>query len=204
MDEPQSAWASPPAPPEPPSRRFGRGAVAGIFAAGLAIGVILAGLGVAIAQSSSPPSPAPSAGTPPTSPVPGLHRGFGGGCFGHFGFGGVLHGEFTTPAPNGGYHTLAVQTGQVTSVGATSIAVKSEDGFTRTYSVDGNTLVVAGDNGISDVKTGNTVRIVAVVSGGRARAVQIFDATTAQQSLGRWLPRYPKTSPSESQSAASA
>jgi hypothetical protein len=200
MDESQEARSS---PPEARARRFGAGAVAGIFAAGLAIGVILAGLGVAIAQTSSP-SPAPSAGTSPRIPMPGLHRGFGGGCFGHFGFGGVLHGEFTGPAPNGGYETLAVQTGQVTSVSASSIAVKSEDGFTRTYSVDNNTLVVAGNNGIADVKTGNTVRIVAVVSGGSARAVQILDATTAKQSFGRWLPRFPGTPPSASQSAANA
>ena len=101
---------------------------------------------------------------------------------------GALHGEFTMPAPGGGYQTLAAQTGQVTSVSTSSIALKSEDGFVRTYSVDDNTLVTAGNNGISDVKTGDAVHVLAVVSGGKARAVDIVDATTVQQSRGRWAP----------------
>jgi hypothetical protein len=163
-------------------RRRGAGIAVGVFAAGLVIGIMLAGLNVAGAQSSSP-SQTPNSGTR----RPGL--GFGPGGFGHFWFGfGALHGEFTIPAPGGGYQTLAVQTGQVTSVSASSIAVKSEDGFVRTYSVDDSTLVTAGNNGISDVKTGDTVRVVAVVSGGKARAVDIVDATTVQQSRGRWAP----------------
>ena len=92
------------------------------------------------------------------------------------------------PAPGGGYQTLAVQTGQVTSVSTSSIALKSEDAFVRTYSVDDNTLVTAGNNGISDVKIGDAVHVVALVSGGKARAVDIVDATTVQQSRGRWAP----------------
>ena len=168
--------------PDGRRRRRGAGVAVCVFVAGLVIGIALAGLNVAGAQSNSP-SPTQSSG----AKQPGL--GFGPGGFGHFGFGfGALHGEFTMPAPGGGYQTLAVQTGQVTSVSTSSIALKSEDGFVRTYSVDDNTLVTAGNNGISDVKTGDAVHVVAVVSGGEARAVDIVDATTVQQSRGRWAP----------------
>jgi hypothetical protein len=64
----------------------------------------------------------------------------------------------------------------VQSVSGSSITVKSEDGFTHTYSVDNNTLVAAGNNGISDVAKGDTVRVLAV---GNA-AKQIVDATKVQ------------------------
>src|SRR5437867_3914244 len=130
-------------PPPAPSRRVRTGAVfGGIFAVGLVAGLILAGLNAAGAQSSSP-SPSHRGG----GRAPYLHHG----GFGHCGFGpGVLHGEFTTPAPGGGYQTVAVQTGTVTSASSSSIALKSEDGFTRTYTVDDNTLVNAGNDGMGD------------------------------------------------------
>ena len=159
-----------------------------VFAAGLVIGVTLAGLNVAGAQTS--PSPSASAGTQ----APKFGR-FGHGFLGHGGFGfGGIHGEFTAPAPGGGYQTLATQIGTVTSVSSSSIAVKSEDGFTRTYGVNDNTLVSAGNNGIADVKTGDTVRILAVVSSGKANAVEIMDATRLQQLRARWLPSFPSES----------
>ena len=99
-----------------------------------------------------------------------------------------MHGEFTTRAPGGGFQTLATQVGDVTSVSASSIEVKSEDGFTRTYTVDDNTVVTAGDNGVADVKTGDTARIVALVNGGKANAVAVLDATRVRQSTERWRP----------------
>ena len=115
--------------------------------------------------------------------------------FGHFGFGfGAIHGEFTAPAPGGGYETLATQIGTVSSVSSSSITVKSADGFTRSYTVDGNTLVTAGNNGIADVNSGDTVHVLAVVSGGKASAVELVDFTRAQQVRGRWLPPFPSES----------
>ena len=138
--------------------------VVGIFAAGLIVGLIISNLNIAGAQTPSP------------SPNGKVHRGFGHG-FKHFGLGGgVLHGQFTAPAPNGGYQTILVQRGTVQSVSGSSITVKSEDGYTHTYSVDNNTLVAAGNNGISDVAKGDTVRVLAV---GNA-AKQIVDATKVQ------------------------
>jgi len=155
--------------PVPPAPRGGARTpwfvVAGIFAAGLIAGLVISQLNVAGAQTPSP------------SAKGKLYRGFGHG-FGHkgFGFGGALHGQFTAPAPNGGFQTILVQRGTVESVSGSSITVKSEDGYTHTYSVDNNTLVAAGNNGIADVANGDTVRVLAV---GNA-AKEIVDATKVQ------------------------
>jgi len=102
-----------------------------------------------------------------------------------------IHGEFVTPAPGGGYQTLASQTGEVTDVNGSSLAVKSEDGFTRTYSVDDNTLVNAGNQGIGDVKKGDQVHVKAVVKDGKAAAVGVTDITQVGQLRDRWKPRPP-------------
>jgi hypothetical protein len=107
---------------------------------------------------------------------------FGLGGFGGLGRGGALHGEFTIRKPDGnGFQTVAVQTGEVTAVSPSSITVKSEDGFSRTYSVDENTVVGSGRDGIGTVKTGDTVRVAGVVDGGQAKAAAVMDST----SLGR-------------------
>src|SRR5204863_2656109 len=102
---------------------------------------------------------------------------FGGGFGGHgFGRFGGLHGEFTIKKPDGsGYQTVATQTGEVTAVSPTSITVKSEDGFSRTYSVDENTVVGSGRDGIGSVKTGDTVHIAGIVDGGKASAAAVMD-----------------------------
>ncbi len=184
MDQPQVGGA----PPAHPRRSgFLAGMVAGVVGAGVVAGLILAGLNMAGAQTNSPSAtPSSNSGSPPS--------GFPGPWFGHgqFGFGfGALHGQFTTTAPGGGYQTLATQYGQVTAVSSSSITIRSEDGFTSTYSVDDNTLVNAGNNGIADVKNGDTVRVAAVVNNGKAHAVQIIDETQVQRSTGRWLPPLP-------------
>ena len=187
MDASTDARVSPPGR----KRRWGLGAAGAIlFAGGLVIGVVLAGLNVAGAQTS----PSPSASTGAQTPGIPRFRHFGPE-FGHFGFGfGAIHGEFTAPAPGGGYETLATQVGTVSSVSSSSITVKSADGFTRSYTVDRNTLVTAGNNGIADVNSGDTVHVLAVVSGGKASAVELVDLTRAQQVRGRWLPPFPSES----------
>jgi hypothetical protein len=184
-----------PPPPSPPRTRRTVRSVAvfgGVFAAGLVLGVVLASLNVAGAQSSSP-SPSGRTGTFPGHFGRPDHGPFGGEGFGPGGFGpGALHGEFTTPAPGGGYQTLAVQSGTVTSVDAASVAVRSADGFTRTYTVDDNTLVIAGNNGIADVKNGDEVWITAVVSGGKATAIHVLDATNVRRLRGLLHPPLPR------------
>ena len=94
-------------------------------------------------------------------------------------------------APGGGYQTIATQRGEVTDVNDSSIAVKSEDGFTRTYSVDDNTLVNAGNQGIADVKKGDQVHVKAIVKDGKAAAVQVNDGTQVGRIHDRWMPPPP-------------
>jgi hypothetical protein len=160
--------------------------------------MMLAGLGVAAAQTDSSTTTAPEASQPQppppaaaAAPAPGDPKGprgrFGERGMGKFGFGGI-HGEMTTRAPGGGYQTLATQQGEVTSVSATSVTVKSEDGFSRTYGVDDGTLVNAGNEGIADVKTGDQVHVIALVKDGKATAVSLRDGTQVKQSRERWAP----------------
>jgi hypothetical protein len=174
-----------------------------IAATGLTVGLALAGLGVARAQSTDPPESSTTAVPPPAPGVrgPASRLGpFGLRGFGKFGpgllspgkfGGGAIHGEVTSPKPDGGYQTFAFQTGEVTSVSTSSVALKSDDGFTRTYKVDENTLVNAGRDGIGSVKKGDTVRVMGVVEGGDARAVNVLDTTKVEKSLDQWRPRRP-------------
>jgi predicted secreted protein len=108
------------------------------------------------------------------------------GMFGMFGFGGALHGEFTIEKEDGKYETVATQRGEVTAVSKESVTVKSEDGFSRTYTLTEDTLVNAARDGIDDVKTGNTVHVFATVADGKATAVSLNDATVREASRDKW------------------
>lgn len=189
-----------PAAPAPPAggRRLRTPLVAGVVVAG----VFAIGLGVAYAQTdpsttttATTPAPAPQvvpAPDPSQPPAHGKHFGrghgpfggklFGGGHFGGLGRFGGIHGEFTLKKPDGsGFQTWATQLGEATEVSSSSITVKSEDGFSRTYTLDENSVVNAGRDGIGTVKTGDTVRVVGLVEDGKARAAAVMDST----SLGR-------------------
>jgi len=176
--------------------------IAGFFLAGLGVAfartssthsarLLAAPAAVTPAQATTPATPDPNA---PNNAAPGHgrfggrhfggHGGpFGGKLFGLGGFGGFgkfggLHGEFTVKKPDGsGYETVATQTGEVTAVSPSSITVKSEDGFSRTYSVDENTVVGSGRDGIGNVKTGDTVHVAGIVDGGKASAAAVLDST---------------------------
>lgn len=106
------------------------------------------------------------------------HQGFPAGGIGRGPFrgpaagfpGNALHGEFTV-ASDGGYVTERMQTGTVSAPSATSITVKSEDGYTQTYAIDSSTE-----------KTGNpadgskVIVIAKVPTGtGSATALRIID-----------------------------
>ncbi|MFI9009408.1 DUF5666 domain-containing protein [Actinosynnema sp. NPDC053489] len=62
-------------------------------------------------------------------------------------FGDTQHGEF--------------QNGEVTEVGDSSITVKSTDGFSSTYRIDGDTKVNGGNGGVDDLEEGDHVTVVA-------------------------------------------
>ena len=152
--------------------------------AGVAVVALLGGAGVAMAATSGSPasgaaaaSPGGTAATPspsarPAFPHQGRPGGFGSAFGGPF---GAVHGQFVVPKSGGGYQTVDTQRGSVTAVSATSITVKSADGFTKTYQVVSSTNVDARRGGIGSVKTGHQVAVTATVSGGTATAVSVLD-----------------------------
>jgi hypothetical protein len=178
--EPQPAWWR-----SPGAKRTGI-AVSAATALALTIG------GVALASGgSAKPSPAPSSGEgAPVGPAPfpdgppGLAIGGGIGDLAPF---GALHGEFTVAKPGGGYETLDMQRGTVTSVSSTALAVKSQDDFTKSYAVASSTIVDAGRDGITSLKNGHVVSVVAVVNGGTATVRSVADLTLLKKTFGRLL-----------------
>jgi hypothetical protein len=168
----------------------------------LAAVLLIGGIGVAVAQTSggsSTTTPSPSSSIPGTPGPRGPH-----GPGGHFkggpgpGFGGprgAIHGEFVEPDGSGGYRTVDTQMGDVTSVSSDAISVKSADGFSKTYSVDQNTVVNSGRDGIANVKDGDKVVVNAVVTGGKAAARSIQDITTLGQIRQHWNPNAPQGGP---------
>lgn len=163
-------------------------------------GILLAGgIGVAVAQTGGSSTTTPST-TVPGAPQggPGRPEGPGRHMKGGPGMGGprgAIHGEFVTPDGNGGYRSVAVQTGEVTAVSSDSITVKSADNFSKTYSVDENTVVNSGRDGIDNVKNGHQVSVDAVVTGGKAAARNIRDMTTLDQIRRHWNPNAPQGTP---------
>jgi hypothetical protein len=158
------------------------------------------GIGAAVAQTSggsssttTPSAPGPRGPGGPGGPG-GRFRGGPGFGFGG-GPGGAIHGEYVTPDGSGGYRTVDSQVGDVTSVSSSSISVKSADGFSKTYSVDQNTVVNAGRDGIANVKNGDKVSVNAVVTNGQAAARSVQDQTTLGQIRQHWNPNAPQNGP---------
>jgi hypothetical protein len=182
----------------------GNGGSRRLAAVAVLAGVLLVGgIGVALAQDSgSSSTTTPSTSVPGRPNLPGGPGGPGGGRFkgggpgGKLGHGGgpmgAIHGEFVTPDGSSGYRTVDVQTGEATEVSSDSITVKSDDGFSKTYSVDQNTVVNSGRDGIGTVKKGDTVRVDAVVSGGKPAARNIMDVTTLGKIRQHWNPGGPQ------------
>jgi hypothetical protein len=158
------------------------------IAAGVAV-VIVAGGGIAIAVGTS------STGNVQTSQGPGGQggRNFGGMPGGQGGrnfggmpggvggdtaaLGGAIHGDFVVSDVNGGYITERMQTGDVTAVSATSISLTSKDGYQQGYMIDSSTQS-------SGPKTGDTVTVVAKVSGPTATATSITAGGQVQRGGG--------------------
>jgi hypothetical protein len=170
-------------------------AVAGVVVVALAGG---AGVGYAATHSTAKPAtdtsavsagatPTPTASTPAPPPAGPVWRRLGAGFpfsgvpLGLGGVsGGAIHGELTVPKSGGGYETLDVQSGTATAVSATSITVKSADGYSLTYTVTSKTLVDAQAAGIGSVKKGDSVFVIATVSGSTQTAADIYDLTAVK------------------------
>jgi hypothetical protein len=135
-----------------------------------------------------------SGGTTATAgPGGGLGQGQGqgqggrGGTFGGAAGGGntvALHGTSVISDGNGGYLTQITQTGTVSAVSSSSITVKSQDGYSKTYVVSSSTSIDNGADKIASVVAGHTVRIVGTSANAKVTATTITDtnlATVGQQ-----------------------
>jgi hypothetical protein len=149
------------------------------IAAAVAAAAMAGGAGAAVAVGSSgvPANAATVAVAQVQSPTP-THPAYGG--MGHRI--PILHGQAVLSKPGGGYQTVAFQRGTVTAVSAGSITLKSADGFTQTYVINGSTVVGAHRGGISSVTDGNTASVIATVSGKTFTATRIIDWTLFQHS----------------------
>jgi hypothetical protein len=199
-----------------PRRRVSRTVAVGIasLTAGVAIGMV----GVAAASGDdnsairpaalpvqTPPSPsaapAPTPDDQDVRPFKGRGHQFGkrfGGPLRKLG--SVLHGEFVVPGSDGTFQTVHVQRGNVTAVSATSITVKSEDGFTKSYTVNPETLVNAARDGISTVAVNDVVQVHATGTGASPTAASIVDVTKLTTLKERLRPRPSTPTPSPSAS----
>ena len=129
----------------------------------------------------------------PSASVPGDHHGWrGGGPWGGWrgGWGGgdldgilgadvtdMLHGEVVLAKEGGGTQTVLVQKGAVTAVSANSVTVKSGDGYTKSYAVNGDTKVKADEDEIGSVAKDEQVVVVAPKSGDTQTATVLVDLT---------------------------
>jgi len=120
----------------------------------------------------------------------GLDGGPGGLGMGGAGLNAAVHSEYVV-LRDSSYVTMAGQTGTVTEISGTSLTVKSEDGFSRTYAVGSDVQVTQGMRqrggstgstlSLSSVTTGATVRITALKNSDTytAQTIQLAAAGTA-------------------------
>jgi hypothetical protein len=186
----------------------------------LAAGAVLATgvTGLALAADSTPsPSNSTSTSAPGTTDGPGIggplggplggmrggpgdgrHGGPDGGMRGGI-LGGpgsqALHGEAVVKAADGTISTIRMIQGTVTAVGADSISVKAEDGYSATFTVDSATDIHTGvptrpadgtrptapaAGAIGDVMVGDVAMVEGTVQGTGGTATEIRSMTAAQ------------------------
>ncbi len=149
--------------------------------------VALAGVvGIGVASADPTPTPTPSATASPTpgaSPTAKSTKPAKPGKANKAGKAKrdftqrALHGEVTLGAKK--QRVVDFQRGTVADVSASSITVKSVDGFSASYAVDAKTKVRHAKEkaAIGDVKTGDKVRVVALKNGSTLTATKIADRT---------------------------
>ncbi|MEU5262828.1 hypothetical protein [Amycolatopsis sp. NPDC021455] len=164
---PEQTWGAAPAPGTPPRPGWSPGRK---IAAGAVAAVIVAGGGAAVWAASSS-----SAATDTQAGPGGMTGGPRGG-----GLGAALHGEYVASDGNGGYVTKIMQTGEVTALSATSLTAKSDDGFSKTYTITSDQA--------TGLATGDTVTVVATESGSTATATSVTDGEAGGPGGGQGTP----------------
>lgn len=87
--------------------------------------------------------------------------------------GHMLHSEGVIEDADGNFVTVRMQTGEVTAISATSISVKSADGYTSTYAINDATEQERDRTADTQAKVGDTVHVRATVDGSTATADDI-------------------------------
>ncbi|HEX5524972.1 MAG TPA: hypothetical protein VFX53_16135 [Pedococcus sp.] len=87
--------------------------------------------------------------------------------------GAVSHGEFTITGADGKPVVMTLQRGAVTSASATSVAVRSDDNFAKTYVVNDQTRVLPGGSAAALAK-GSQVVVLARKDGGVAVQIRSY------------------------------
>lgn len=144
-------------------------AASGVLAAGLGAGA----LGVASAAAPTPSAPsAPSQTARPKADHPRHPRPL---------LGRVIHGQGTVKTRQG-WETLVVQRGQIVSVSATSLTLRSSDGFTSTYTLNSATKVRARGQAatVGELKPGERAMVLAVKQGNALLAKRVAHLKAAQ------------------------
>lgn len=132
----------------PPPRPWGPR----VTAAAVGVAAVIAGLGgAAIYAATGSSAPGGGAAHQAFGPPPGAWPG-----------GAALHGEYVEADHHGGFITVVTQTGVVTAASPTSLSVRSDDGYSRTYALP----------------AGGAVRSVAVDDHVTVRATRTGDLTT--------------------------
>jgi hypothetical protein len=110
----------------------------------------------------------------------------GGSGSGHHGggytgsFGNAVHGDFVVRTATGAFATERVQTGKVTKLSATTLTLTSDDHYVGNYLLNASTVINRGAITIDDVKLGDTVTVIATLSGSTATANTVTDLSAKQ------------------------
>jgi hypothetical protein len=166
---------------------------------GIALAVVgAASVGaIATASASDEPVRTAAAAQETTDPTPDGHPWhggpWGGGRGGPWGGGGpfggdlssvlgadvtdFVHAEVVLAKDGGGTQTVLVQKGSVSEVSGNAVTVKSSDGFTTSYTVNGDTKVKADSDKIDSVAKDEEVVVVAPKSGDDHTATVVVDLT---------------------------
>ena len=107
----------------------------------------------------------------------GMDGGPGGLGMGAAGLNSAVHSEYVV-LQDSSYVTMAGQTGTVTEISGTSMTVKSEDGFSRTYTVGSDVQVTQGMRQRGGSSTGSTLGLSNVTSGASVRVTALKDSDT--------------------------
>ncbi|HEX6355860.1 hypothetical protein [Actinophytocola sp.] len=172
-------WGAARQPRQPKGKRSAKKAA---IAVAVALGIAGAGAGVVYAASGS--TSATEQGPGGTGGGMGGPGGSGGGPGGMGALSQALHGEYVVSDGNGGYTTEVLQNGEVTAISDTSITAKSEDGYSKTYTIDADAL----SSDLSDIATGDDVTIIATVDGDTATVDSVVEEGTATGQMGQAPP----------------